>query len=389
MSDHPVWLVARREVAARVRERSFAISTAITVLVLAALLVIPALSGGDDAAEVVAAPGPSRELAQAAVAVGRAAGEDLEVVEAGGDAEARRQVRDGDADVAVLAQGTRVAQAKDAPDAAVAAVQGASRAQRAQAALAQAGITGDRARAVLAPAPLPVADFGQDDDAARGLAFVALLLLYGQLLTYGYWVAFGVVEEKASRVVEILLSTIRPRELLAGKVLGIGSVALGQLLAVGVVGLGLGVALGQLDLGATELGALAVTLGFFVLGYAFYACAFAIAGALVPRQEEVQNATAPLTLCILGAFFLATTALRAPDGGLAVVLSFVPPSAPLVMPVRVIAGDVAGWQIALSVLLTLVGAAALVTLAGRVYGTAVLRTGQRIGLRAALAASRG
>ncbi len=109
----------------------------------------------------------------------------------------------------------------------------------------------------------------------------------------------GIVEEKASRVVELLLSTLRARDLLAGKVLGIGVVALGQLLLVSGIGLGLALAAGSLDVPGDAVVALLVVLGFFVLGYAFYAALFAVAGALVPRQEEVQNATTPITVMLL------------------------------------------------------------------------------------------
>ena len=123
-------------------------------------------------------------------------------------------------------------------------------------------------------------------------------------------------------------------------------------------------------------------LAWFVLGFGLYSCAFAVAGALVPRQEEIQSVTAPLTILILASFFLSFGALDDPGSTLARVLSFVPPSAPMVMPVRMIAGDVAPWEVVVSVLLTLAFAVGLIALAARVYGAAVLRTGSRVTLRA-------
>ena len=117
-----------------------------------------------------------------------------------------------------------------------------------------------------------------------------------------------------------------------------------------------------------------------MLGYAFYAALFAVAGALVPRQEEVQNATTPITIVLFAAYFLGFQAASEPGGGLAQVLSFVPPTAAIVLPVRVIAGDVAAWQLVIGVLLLLVAAAALLAAAARIYANAVLRTGGRVKL---------
>jgi ABC-2 type transport system permease protein len=237
---------------------------------------------------------------------------------------------------------------------------------------------------VLRPAPLPVEETGQDGDAGRALASIALLLLYGQLITYGYWVAAGVVEEKASRVVELLLAAVRPRELLAGKVIGIGMVALGQLLLVAGLALVLAVATDQLQLEDGAARALLVTLAWFLVGYAFYATAFAMAGALVPRQEEIQNVTTPLVLLLIGTFLLALPVTEDPGSTLGRVLSFLPPSAPMVMPVRIIAGGVGVLEVLLSLAACLAGIVAVMLLAARVYGRAVLRTGSRIGLAAVL-----
>jgi ABC-2 type transport system permease protein len=263
-------------------------------------------------------------------------------------------------------------------------VQGASDLLRARAALAGRGLTDAQADAVLRPSPLPVEETGGGEDASRALASIALLLLYGQLITYGYWVAAGVVEEKASRVVELLLAAVRPRELLAGKILGIGVVALAQLLLVAGLALVLAVATDQLELGDGAARALLLTLAWFLVGYAFYATAFAMAGALVPRQEEIQNVTTPLVLLLVGTFVLAFPVAEDPGSTLARVLSFVPPSAPMVMPVRLIAGDVGVPEVLLSLAACLAGIAAVMLLAARVYGRAVLRTGSRVGLAAVL-----
>jgi ABC-2 type transport system permease protein len=233
------------------------------------------------------------------------------------------------------------------------------------------------------PPPLPVRPFdvgAEDSGELQSLAFVAVILLYGQLIGYGFWLASGIVEEKASRIVEVLLAAIRPRALLLGKIVGIGVVGFGQLLLIGIVGAGLGIATGTVELASDAIGALAVVLAWFVLGYAFYACMFAMAGALVPRQEDVQNSTGPLTVVLVGSFLLSFGAIEEPAGTLAQVLSLVPPTAPMVSPVRMIAGDMPLAEIVLSVAVLLASAALLVAVAARVYANAVLRTSTRVRL---------
>jgi ABC-2 type transport system permease protein len=367
-------LVARREIVERSRERSLWASTAITVAVLAAVLVLPSalgFGGATTATVAVADPGAARVAADAR-RVQRTFDVSLTIRRVADDAAARALVRAGDADVAVLAGGRALAVAEDADDAVVNAVQAGSQS----------------ARGARIPPPLPVIRTGDDRaDERSGIAFVALVVLYGQLLGYGIWVATGVVEEKSTRVVELLLSAIRPRQLLAGKVIGIGLLGLAQLLIIGVCGVIIGVASDQIELSSDVFAAVGVVLAWFVLGFGLYSCAFAVAGALVPRQEEIQSVTAPLTILILASFFLSFGALDDPGSSLATVLSFVPPSAPMVMPVRMIAGEAAAWEVALSAALTLLAGAALVALAARVYGAAVLRTGSRVSLRAVWRAS--
>ena len=362
-------LVARREIVERFRERSLWVSTGITVAVLAGVLVLPnALGFGGATKGTVAAAGPrSVAVAGAAKARQRAFDVDLTVRRVTADAAARQLVRDGDADVAVLADGRALLVAHDADDAVVAAVQAGSQA----------------ARGARLPPPLPTRTEGGSGASDRqAIAFVAVVILYGQLLGYGFWVATGVVEEKATRVVELLLSAIRPRQLLAGKVVGIGLLGLGQLLLIGLFGIAIGSASGQLEIDGDVVAAVGVVLVWFLLGFAFYSCAFAVAGALVPRQEEIQSVTAPLTILILASFFLSFGALDDPGSSLATVLSLVPPSSPMVMPVRLIAGDVPASEVALSVALIVLAAAGLIAVAARIYGAAVLRTGSRVTLRA-------
>lgn len=387
-----VLLVARREIVERARDRSFLISTGIVLVMIALFTLGPrllGLGGPDD--YTVGTVGAGSEALAGAVAE-RAPAADAEVTLEGlaDDEAARAAVRDGDVDVAIL-DGERLLVDSELPGGLEALLQESSEQLRVSERLTEAGVPAQDVGAVLAPEPLavealnPPEDRG-DRDAASGLAFFTVFILYGQLFGYGMWVAMGVVEEKSTRVVEVLLATISPTHLLAGKVIGIGLLGLAQLTLIATLGVGIVLLTGATQLPPSAPAAIATALGWYVLGYAFYACAFAMCGALVSRQEELQNAITPLTLSIFASLFLAFVALSAPGGMVARIASFVPPVAPMVMPVRVTLGEVAAWEVAASVAVMLASIGGMVLLAGRVYQGAILRTGARVKIRDALRA---
>jgi ABC-2 type transport system permease protein len=216
-----------------------------------------------------------------------------------------------------------------------------------------------------------------------GIAFIGVLLLYGQLFGYGLWVATGVIEEKSSRIVEMLLSAIRPRQLLAGKIIGIGALGLCQLAAIAGFAIGLASATRALPVPATAIGAALLVVGWFLLGFAFYASLFAAAGSLVTRIEELQNVIVPINLTILVSFIISVGALQSPNSTIVVIASILPVSAALAMPVRIVLGAAPPWQIALSLVLLIGSAIVMVPIGARLYEGAVLRTGSRVKLREA------
>jgi ABC-2 type transport system permease protein len=363
-------LVARREIVERLRERSLLISTLVTLAILTAIVVVPTAIGvGGSQTFKVAVAGPrAAALAHAAQPAARALDGRIELVRVANDAAVRRAVRADDADAGITRAADAIVVHKELDQDLGVALQEGGRRLRVR---------------EQPPPPLPVRALQAVDarsDQRQSLAFVAVLLLYSQLITYGFWLAAGIVEEKSSRIVEVLLATIRPRELLAGKILGIGAVGLGQLTLIGSVGAALAIATGTLDLAADAVGAIGIVLAWFVLGYALFSCMFAVAGALVPRQEDIQNSTGPLTVILVGSFLLSFSAIDDPGGGLATVLSFVPPTAPMVSPVRLIAGEMPVVEVALSVAVLVASTAGLVLVAARIYANAVLRTGTRVKL---------
>ena len=134
--------------------------------------------------------------------------------------------------------------------------------------------------------------------------------------------------------------------------------------------------------------AIVLVVVFSLLGYLLYACAFAVAGSVVSRQEDLQGSSAPLTVLLVAAFILTQTALNDPNGTLVRVLSIVPLTAPLAMPSRVALADVPAWEIVLAAALTLATALLVLRAAAGIYAATVLRMGQRVALREALSLGR-
>jgi ABC-2 type transport system permease protein len=216
------------------------------------------------------------------------------------------------------------------------------------------------------------------------LAFSMVFLLASFL--FGMSIAQSVVEEKQSRIVEILVAAIPVRMLLAGKVLGNSVLALGQIVLFVAVGLAGANLAGQSQIVRVLLGSSGWFLLFFVLGFAMLACLWAAAGSLAGRQEDLQATTAPLQL-LLFVPFVAATYVSTPGAQLT-AMSYVPFTAPIAMPRRLLLHDAAGWEAVLAAAGLVVTAVALVALATRIYERSVLAPAGRIGWAAALGKGR-
>ncbi|MDA0173583.1 ABC transporter permease [Solirubrobacter taibaiensis] len=360
MISRNVRLVARREIRERAFEKSFLISTGITLAIIICVVVIPPLLGvGGTTQYVIATDVESRPIAERAAALA-------------GNFDAEVTISDSDPDVRLV--GGEIRSQEQPDDALVGLLQTANQA-----------LEPSRRPELTVKTVEPV---DPDRDARAGLAFFAILLLYGQLIAYGYIVASGVVEEKASRVIEVLLATLKPRDLLAGKVLGLGVLGLTQLLLTAFIGVAVAGATGALTVDAALISAIALALVWFVLGYAFYASLYAAAGALVPRQEELQSTTTPLTMAILVAFFAGFAVNDDPDSVLAHVCAFIPFTAPITMPGRIALGEVPMWEIAASVAVMIISTALMIPFAARIYAAVVMRTGSAVKLSEALRLAR-
>lgn len=369
-----ITLVARRELRERGRNRVFVLSTLLLLLLVAgSTLAVRALKPEPPSYRVaVTAPLPARlasALRQAAKPFDDATVR-LRVVASA--AAGRKELRDRHVDALLLLSQHRLvfrsaidAKAAAIVEAAIHVLQG------------QLPPAPELTTATLEPStPKP-------DDASVLTAMLGACLLLGAIAVYGQWVLTGVLEERSNRVVELILSTVPPRCLLAGKVIGIGLLGLAQLALVGGLAAIL-LAAGAFDAPAALGGSVALVVPWFALGYTLYAVAYAAAGALASRAEDASSAGMPVTYTLIAVFFVGYVALAADDNGLlANVLTVFPLSAPLVLPARSALVGVPVWEHLLAVVLVLATIYGLVRFAGRVYAHGLLHSGARLDPRAA------
>jgi ABC-2 type transport system permease protein len=390
-----VRLIAGREIKVRLASRAFRVLTIVMVVIVVGLCVaLKLFSGGSSGTHVGYLPADSA-IARELPAVGTSIGQQITVRAVTDQNTGQQQVRDGDLDALLVsnADGTIGVVVKKNIDA---NLQDALNLLARQVTLDQqiTQLHGDPA-AVLAQAgrasahvtPLEPPYPYQPQQLILGI--IAGVLIYISLMLNGQIVAQGVVEEKSSRVVELLLATIRPWQLMAGKVAGIGLVGLIQILVIGIAGVAAGLATKVLTISASAAAGTVVWLiVWYLLGFFMYAVVFAGLGALVSRQEDVGGATAPALMCLIIGYVLGISILPSdPASHLMEVLSIIPMFAPTVMPMRLAMGGVAPWEAVVSVGLVVALIPLLIWLAARIYRNAVLRTGARVKLRQALRAA--
>ena len=218
---------------------------------------------------------------------------------------------------------------------------------------------------------------------AEAVGFVFVFLFYFAALVFGMQLASSVIEEKQSRIVEIIAAAIPVRHLLAGKVLGNTALAVIQLMVYLVVGL-VGLSFTSYKSYVPALsGPTAWFIGFFLAGFIALACLWAVAGSLASRTEDLQATSTPLTMLMLVMFFGGLSL----DGRAQVIASFVPPVSAVVMPKRILAGGVEWWEPLLALGLLAAFAAVTVWIGERLYRRALLQTGGRVSLRQAWSAA--
>jgi len=251
--------------------------------------------------------------------------------------------------------------------------------------LAHRGIIASDANTMLQPVDILAANLPhhQDRESAEVGVFILFVLMYFVIMLYGMNVARSIIEEKASRIFEVMLATIRPEEMMAGKILGVGSVGLTQvgiwltaalLLSAGSVAANLG---GQGIHVALTAAQIVYFFVYFILGYAFYSSIAAGLGAMTNSEQELQQLNMFLVLPLVVCFVTLNSILTDPDSTMARVLALVPPFTPLLMYLRVSLGHPAPWDVALSIVLTSLSIYAIVWVSSRIYRVGVLMYGKR------------
>jgi len=223
------------------------------------------------------------------------------------------------------------------------------------------------------------------------LAYLLLFMIYMALILYGNMVASGVAVEKSSRIMEVMVATVHPLELMMGKIIGIGALGLLQFaiwmaVAVGMSALSAGGMFGKMaelgfSLGSIPLSSVLWFGLFFFLGFFFYASIFAAAGAVVSRVEEVSQVVTLIMMFIIVGFFAAFLSFTNPNSTFAVIASFIPFTAPMVMFARMVLTDPPALQVAASILVLLVSVVGGAWLSSKIYRLGVLLYGKRPGVR--------
>ncbi|MEU4404891.1 ABC transporter permease [Streptosporangium sp. NPDC023963] len=380
-----LWLVARREIVTRGRTKAFVIGLVVSAVLVAALAFLPRLFSGPDSYTVGLAGAQAQALEPALTAAAKDV--KLTIRKFPDEGAAVSAISLDEVDAAVVDR-NRVLADGEVDDKLGLLLETANQTTQTQRQLSEAGLDPAKVAAAMRVAPLEQVSIGADARYAGvrvGIASLLVMVLFFLLIYSSMYVAMGVVEEKGSRIVEILLTSVRPWQLLGGKLVGLGALALANMVVIIVAGLGAAAATGlAADLPPGMTGIVVSALFWFILGYAFFAAMAAALGSLVSRQEDANSVLTPMTMLMMITYLVAYFAAVQPGSPVARILSLVPPFSSMVMPVRMAGGEVFAWEIAVAAVLMLLATAGTLMLGARIYSRAVLRTGARVKLSEAM-----
>lgn len=386
------WLVAKREIGVNLRSKSTIITTTIMALLIVGGLVGFKFLAGDTRVSFgyVTDQAESAHISAVTEAL-EVSGSTPESVAYSTQDELKAALKDGAVSSGVIAteSGLQVI-AHESPDnnvlTAVTEVQQRLSLEDLATEL-PGGAQNSTLNALLDPIPVEILEPPTEVEGAQAaVGFLVGFLLYLGIFGGGMAVAQGVVEEKSSRVVEVLLASVRPWQLLTGKVVGIGIASLVQVavyVAAGVITANvLGMA-SDLPFDITSVGGW--VLLWFLIGYFVYALIFAGLGALVSRQEDLGSAiTLPMMLIVVGYIIGVSVAPYDPDSPIVAIASYVPFTSPIVMPIRSAYGVASTAEVWIAVAIGLITLPLLLWLTSKIYSNGVRRSGAKIKLRDAL-----
>lgn len=401
-----LWLVVRREYISRFRSGGYVVSTVVMMLLLFGSTLIPAVFERQNRSEPLQVllldrtgqvAAPLQEALKVAPDSEGGRPVTLEVV-SGDEASYQEQVRKGEKALLVV-EGTFPGAVKarflagsgavlqESP-AVLGPLEGLIRSARMQA----RGIDPSVAMEIMRPMEAEVKQISARDGERDQreyfglftLAVGAAMSIYIIVLLNGSFVFQGVLEEKVSRVMEVMASTVRPAEMLAGKVIGLGALGLTQFVLLGAAwGTGNTIANRLTDAPSTSvsLSVLGVLLVYLVLGYALSAVLMAAAASTISRMEDSQTMMMPITMLQVIPMVMMMPVINDPNGSLAFWMSLIPFFSPMIMVVRTVMTDVPAWQVALSMTLLVLATAGMAWAGSRVYRAAMLSYGGRPSFR--------
>jgi ABC-2 type transport system permease protein len=406
-----LWAVVKREYVERVRTKGFVIGTVLGPLLMGAMLIVPALAARSGSkplrVAVLDGTGALREPVEEALRAARFDGKarfDVQPVPGGapealaapgaGEARVKKAVLDGKLDGYLHLP-------PDAVDSGTASYYGRNVSNRidlrtmertvggviVSRRLSGAGLDPARVKDLTKELDLKtirLSEKGEREDQGAAMIFsiVLLMILYVSILMWGQAVMTSVIEEKTSRVVEVMAAGVTSTTLLAGKLLGVGAAGLTQFLVwalslFGVSVFAAGAAVGSFSMPEITPVMLVSFVLFFLLGFLFYAALYASIGAAVNTVQEAQSLAFPVMLPIILAMVCFPAVLEAPDGALAVTMSMIPGMSPLIMFLRVVVLTPPLWQVALSIVLLVLGILAVLWVSARVYRVGILMYGKK------------
>jgi ABC-2 type transport system permease protein len=382
------WEIARRDLTQRARSRAFLVSTGLIVLLVLAIGPLLASTINDPPPQEIGVVGTlEKEFEAATGAAATAFNLNVRFTEFPSLETAEAALLDGAVRVVVTEDGELVWRKE--PNQILASVIGSAlQAVDRGRTIEELGITPEEAAAIITPAPPVTRSLETPDPNAeprRIAALVGAFVMYMAILMFGQFVMLGVLEEKSNRVVEVVLSRVQPYQILTGKVIGIGLLGLGQLIVLSgavIVTLTM-VDIADIDLAGIGAGLFARIVFWFLLGYAFFSVLYASMGALVSRQEDAMSAGMIPILLMLPGYFFSLIASSDPEVLAVRIFSLIPPTSPMVMPIRSSVTDVPAREIALSIVLILAAVYGMIRIGGRVYRGGVLQIGAKVRIREA------
>lgn len=379
-------IIALREIIERSRSKVFRFATVGIALVVAGGIVALSMFSGSSEPLTIGLGGEVFEGLETDIdLVADGLGEEVTVVTYPSAASAKNAVRDKVIAVALIDNATIVTNSGPTTAETVILTTAVNVAGR-RIVGEQLGLNPDEIAAIVQPVSLESEELDQSDPdevAKSAVAYASGLLLFVTIMMFGQFVAYGIVEEKQNRVVEVLLSRVDSTSLLIGKVVGIGFLGLFQVAVIvtaAVVATSLvpSNTLAEIDLSVINVGIYLSLLGWYILGFLMFSFVYAAFGATVSRLEDLQSVAFIPVMLIMPAYLLVTISLGGNISALTRAGSFFPFWAPIVMPLRIVTGDAALWEVVVSIAVVIVTIWLIVRFAARVYKGAALRTGGKV-----------